>query len=529
MFWSGNYVDTTIYKVGIYLRLSRADDKEENFDQSESIKNQDEFVTNFVLERGWEIYDVYRDDGYTGTNFNRPDFQRMIEDIKNGLINLVIVKDLSRFGRNYVWCGMYIDEFFPKYNVRFIAINDGIDTFQKNNNNNELSGFKGVMNDMYSADISRKIRTSFNTKRHNGQFIGAFAPYGYLKDPNNKNKLIIDPEASLIVKRIFEMRINGIGTEAIMRTLNDEGIPCPTKYKQQKGSTYKNANIVHYVWRAETVKDILRNPVYIGNMAQRRCERISYKIRKHKKIPRKDWIVVENTHEPIIDKDTYNTVQELLNQKAYGKTEKKTEHLLSGLLVCGDCGNSITYRRRLRKGKKVFITLCSSYSRFAKCTTHSVLEKDIIELVVKDLQSISNKVIKDKKLFLKKIQKPTLKNNDNTIKTIISEKEKRINEIIYLRKSLYEDWKKEIITKEDFDSMYQSYNVESQQLNKEIEGLQKNLQKNVEMQENTDFCNLLEQIINFEIIPKQILVKLIDKIEIFKDKSIKIHYKFPRP
>ena len=234
MFWSGNYVDTTIYKVGIYLRLSRADDKEENFDQSESIKNQDEFVTNFVLERGWEIYDVYIDDGYTGTNFNRPDFQRMIEDIKNGLINLVIVKDLSRFGRNYVWCGMYIDEFFPKYNVRFIAINDGIDTFQKNNNNNELSGFKGVMNDMYSADISRKIRTSFNTKRHNGQFIGAFAPYGYLKDPNNKNKLIIDPEASLIVKRIFEMRINGIGTEAIMRTLNDEGIPCPTNDKQQK-------------------------------------------------------------------------------------------------------------------------------------------------------------------------------------------------------------------------------------------------------------------------------------------------------
>ena len=385
------------------------------------------------------------------------------------------------------------------------------------------------MNDMYSADISRKIRTSFNTKRHNGQFIGAFAPYGYLKDPNNKNKLIIDPEASLIVKRIFEMRINGIGTEAIMRTLNDEGIPCPTKYKQQKGSTYKNANIVHYVWRAETIKDILRNPVYIGNMAQRRCERISYKIRKHKKIPRKDWIIVENTHEPIIDKDTYNTVQELLNQKAYGKTEKKTEHLLSGLLVCGDCGQNITYRRKLRKGKKVFITICSSYSRFAKCTTHSVLEKDIIELVVKDLQSISNKVIKDKKLFLKKIQKPTLKNNDNTIKTIISEKEKRINEIIYLRKSLYEDWKKEIITKEDFDSMYQSYNVENQQLNKEIEGLQKNLQNNIEKQENIDFCNLLEQIINFEVIPKQILVKLIDKIEIFKDKSVKIHYKFPRP
>lgn len=436
---------------------------------------------------------------------------------------------MSRFGRNYVKTGMYIDEFFPLHNVRFIAINDGIDTFKRNNSNNELSGFKGIMNDMYSADISKKIRTSFNTKRQNGQFIGAFAPYGYQKDPNNKNKLIVDQEASLIVKRIFNMRINGIGTEAIMRTLNSENIPCPTKYKQLKGSTYKNANIVHYIWRAETIKDILRNPVYIGNMAQRRCERISYKVRKHKKIPRENWIVVENTHEPIIDKQTYNTVQELLNQKSYGKTEKKTEHLLGGLLVCGDCGRNITFRRAPRKGQKKFITLCSSYSRFKECSTHCMLEDDINNLVLNDLKSISNKAIKDKKKFLQKIHKPIFETDNNNNKKIINKKTTRIKEIINLRKALYEDWKKGFISQDDFTSMNTEYNEEKEQLNSEIENLKKTLNNSSKEISDIDFYSLLEKIVNFDSIPKQILVNLIDKIEIFKDKTVKIHYKFPRP
>lgn len=529
MFWSDNYIDTQIYKVGIYLRLSRADDKEEHRDPSESIKNQDEFVTNFVLERGWDIYDVYIDDGYTGTNFDRPDFQRMIEDVKNGIINLVIVKDLSRFGRNYVWCGMYIDEFFPKYNVRFIAINDGIDTFQRNNNNNELSGFKGVMNDMYSADISRKIRTAFNTKRHNGQFIGAFAPYGYMKDPNNKNKLIIDPESSLIVKRIFNMRINGIGIQEIMRTLNNENIPCPTKYKQQKGSTYKNANMVHYVWRAETIKSILSNPVYIGNMAQRRFERISYKVRKHKKIPRQNWIIVENTHEPIIDVQTYNTVQELLNKKSYGKTESKTEHLLGGLLVCGDCGYNVTFRRTKTKEGKIFITLCSNYSRFAECSRHAIPETEINKLVLNDLKSISKKVINDKTKFIQKIHKPTFEKDNNNLQKAIKEKNNRINEIINLKKFLYEDWKKGFISQADFNSMNQKYNQEREQLNNEIKNFQSDLKNNTTKIPNTDFYDSIEKIVNFDSVPKQILVNLIEKVEIFKDKTVRIHYKFPRP
>lgn len=523
------YIDTLNYNVGIYLRLSKADDKDEAYDPSESIKNQQEFIEKYVFENGWNLYDEYVDDGYTGTNFERPNFQRLLKDIEKGYVNLVIVKDLSRFGRNYVRTGMFIDEFFPLHNVRFIAINDGIDTFKKNNNNNELSGFKGIMNDMYSADISKKIRTSFNTKRQNGQFIGAFAPYGYQKDPNNKNKLIIDPGASLIVKRIFNMRISGIGNEAIMRILNNENIPCPAKYKELKGLNYKNTNIVHYVWRAETIKEILCNPVYIGNMAQRRSERISYKVRKHKKIPRKDWIVVENTHEPIIDKETYNTIQELLKQKSHGKTENKTEHLLGGLLICGDCESNITFRRVERKGKKEFITLCSNYARFHKCTTHSMLEKDINNLILNDLKSISKKAIKDKQKFLQKLRKPTFEIDNNDVRKTIIREDNRIKEIMKLKKSLYEDWKNGIISQNDFEDMYQKYTKEKELLNNEINNLKYNLNKNSETVVDTDLYRLIEKILNFDFAPKQILVNLVEKIEIYNDKTVKIYYKFPRP
>ena len=531
MIASGNYndtynIDTKNYKVGMYLRLSKED---ENTDQSESIINQREYLTKYILDKGWDLYDEYVDDGYTGTNFERPDFQRMIGDIESGHVNLVIVKDYSRFGRNYARAGIYIDEFFPRYNVRFIAINDNIDTFKKNNSNNELTGFKGIMNDMYSADISKKVRTTFNSKRQNGQFIGAFAPYGYMKDPNNRNKLIIDPVASKVVQRIFNMRVNGIGNEQIMRILNSENIPCPTKYKEQQGFNYKNVNIIHYVWRAETIKDILSNPTYIGNMAQRKSEKISYKIKKHKKIPKKEWIVVENTHEPIVDKKTFETVQQLLKQKSYGKTENKTEHLLGGLLVCGDCGFPITFRREKRKDKKEFITLCSNYSRFSKCKRHAILEEEINHLVIKDLRAIAKRSIKDKNKFFEKIKRqPTFQIDSNNIKKTINQKEKRKQEIVNLRKFLYEDWKKGDITKEDYDAMYSSYNMEKEQLNKEIETLQNELERNRELTINNDFYHLLEQIVDFEIVPKQILVNLIDKIELFQDKTMKIHYKFPR-
>ena len=270
-------------------------------------------------------------------------------------------------------------------------------------------------------------------------------------------------------------------------------------------------------------------------MAQRRSEKINHKLKKFRKVPRKDWIIVENTHEPIIDKETFQTVQELLSQKAYGTTQNKTEHLLGGLLVCGDCGKPLTFRRDNKRATKDFITLCSTYARFHSCTRHAVLEEELNNLVIKDLKATAKKILKNKSRseFLGKIQKPTLK-IDNNLTKVINEKEKRKNEIVTLRKGLYEDWKKGYITKDDFDSMYADYNKEKEQLNNDIEKLQIELSKQSQKQPDTNIDKILEQIVDFKAIPKTILVKLIDKVEVFEDKpnrtkSVKVHYKFPSP
>ena len=260
-------------------------------------------------------------------------------------------------------------------------------------------------------------------------------------------------------------------------------------------------------------------------MAQKKSEKISYKVNKHKKISRENWVVVENTHEPIIDKDTFKQVQILLDVKSFGVTAFKTEHLLGGMLYCGDCGMPITFRRDNKKKNKDFITLCSNYTRFHSCTRHAVLLDDINELVINDLKSIARKTIKNRNEFIKKINIPNAQQEEKYSKNIITKKENRLSEIIKLRKELYEDWKRDIITKEDFDSMYLEYNKEKEKLLNEIEKLQKELIHNKDYR-NNNYIDILEKIVDFEIVPKNILINLIDKVEIFQDKTVKIHYKF---
>ena len=323
MFSNDNCFSEKIYNVGMYLRLSKED---ETAGQSESIENQKKIVTSYVLEKNWNIVEIYIDDGFSGLNFKRPAFERMIKDIENKKIDLVITKDLSRLGRDYIDTGYYLERYFPTKNVRYIAINDGIDTY-KDNGNNDISPFKSVINDMYAKDISKKIRAVMDNKRINGEFIGAFAPYGYLKSPDDKSKFIIDEKASKIVKRIFDMYVSGESMGRIVSTLNSENIPCPAKYKLST-STYKNAMVKRYKWCQETIKRILTNPTYMGCMTQRRQEKISYKVDRFKKIPRNNWIIVEDTHEPIIPPETFQLVQDMIERKTVSYSRgKESFHL----------------------------------------------------------------------------------------------------------------------------------------------------------------------------------------------------------
>ena len=509
------------YNVGIYLRLSKED---ELSGQSESINNQRDFITSYVIHQGWNIVEVYIDDGFSGLNFNRPAFKRMVADIESKKINLVITKDLSRLGRDYIDTGYYLERYFPENNVRYIALNDGIDTFS-NSTNNDMSPFKSVINDLYAKDISKKIRAVMDTKRKNGKFIGAFAPYGYKKAPQNKNSFIIDEEAAHIVKRIFESYMSGDSMQNITKTLNAERIPCPAKYKEFS-SSYKNAMVKHYLWTQETVKRILTNPTYAGNMSQGRQVKINYKIEKYRKIPQKDWIIAKNTHEPIVSPEDFAFVQELIQKKIihYDKREEAA-HLLNGLLFCRDCGAKMTYRRNT---SKKMVIICGTYNKFgpSMCKRNSIQEKIVEDHVIKELKKISKDIIKDD--FYNRFKNLEAKKDDSIDKEL-SIIERKLSEIKQVIKSLYLDRVRGIIDEEMFLNMSKEYSKDRDSLNNRYLQLLEKKKEYVNDNMNTEYIEIIKEFANFKKPDKNILAKLIERIEISNSREIFIHYKFQNP
>ncbi len=516
-----------IYNVGMYLRISR-EDEEKYSEQSESIINQKDFLTRIIIENGWNLVDIYCDDGYTGTNFNRPAFQRMVKDIEAGRINTVITKDLSRLGRDYIETGHYIEKYFPSRNIRYIAVNDGIDTYS-NSSSNDLSPFRSVINDMYAKDISKKVRTVMDSKRKNGLFIGAFAPYGYLKDPNEKGKLVINPETAPIVRRIYEMYIDGHGYTYIANALNSENIPNPTSYKQSI-TAFRNPRSKLGLWTHETIKVILGNPTYSGNLTQRKLSKVNYKLKQLKNLPREAWISVENTHEPVIDKDIFNQVQSMIKRNSDLECiSRKQLHLLSGIIFCGDCGEKMTFANTPR-GKTYCI--CSKYKRFNKlnlCTRHSILEEKLESYVLQDLRKISKAFLnKDKCIAIANKGKVVSKSEallieENKIQT-------RLNDIKRIIKNLYEDKIRGIIIENDFLELSQGFNSEREQLNSKLAAITRKKQLiSCPDSESNELMGLIKNFTEFKNVNKAILVKLIDSIQIFEDNKIKINYKFTKP
>jgi DNA invertase Pin-like site-specific DNA recombinase len=523
MFALDNYKDSgKIYDAAIYLRLSRED---EVTGQSASIENQKAYLMNYVVQQGWNIIDIYIDDGFTGLNFDRPAFKKLVSDIEDKKINLVITKDLSRLGRDYIDTGYYIERYFPQKNVRYIALNDGIDTFT-NTSNNDISPFKSVLNDMYAKDISKKIRIVMDTKRTNGQFIGAFAPYGYIKDKDNKNKLVIDEIAALVVKRIFSMYASGSGMSEIVRVLNREKVPTPTEYKNKiQNLSYVNVNIKFYVWRMETIKRILTNPTYIGNMAQRRAEKINYKVKKFRKIPQTEWIVAENTHEAIIDKDTFQVVQALIGKKAQAYYPNRVEHLLSGNVFCAQCGMPMTFRR-LKSGE--FVLICSGYSRFGKtkCERNTISEEVLNEQILSELKQIADKAICKEDFFNQCSAELSCAKVDDTTKEL-EQIQKRQNAIRKIIKSLYEDKVNGILSEEDFLSMSAEYSDEKETLANRFQDLSERA-KNKPM-EQQEYFKYLKDIAEFKTTEKTVIGMLVKRIEVYRNKDVAVYYNFKNP
>lgn len=509
-----------MYMVGVYSRISREDgDKIE----SESIGNQRELIKSFVKKhKDMRIVDYYSDDNYSGTNFNRPEFKRMYEDIKSGKVNCVIVKDLSRFGRDYIDVGNYIQKVFPKFGVRFIAINDNVDSNVRQYD--MITPIKNIFNEQYARDISDKIISTFRNKQEQGQFIGAFASYGYKKDPNNKYKLIIDEYPAAIVKRIFKLFCEGKGKISIAKQLNDEGVLCPSEYKKSIGEKYTNSHKLQNTsyWTYSTIHNILCKEIYVGNMVQHKsnCSKFNY---GDVQVQKDDWIIVENTHEPIIDKDTWNTVQGLLKRRTRQLSFQNNVSMFAGFLCCGDCGRAmakITWNKNIRY-------VCGTYKRYSKvCTSHSISEDKLISIILEDINYILSK-INNIRHIVEESQKISseCKMNANDKDGLLNV-EAQLNKIKHLKKGVYEDYRSGLLTRDEFIEYKADYDKQEQNIEKLIQDMTNKNMSEEEVIIESDFVKSLKNTKRIEKLDRIILESFYDKIYIYEDKKIKFKYKF---
>ena len=366
-----NYILNTQFNAGIYIRLSQEDrDNDKKYEsESESVLNQREMLMNYVKNNNFNFVNEYVDDGYSGTDFERPGFKKLIEDINNNKINLVIVKDLSRLGRDHILTGYYIETFFPEKRVRFISILESYDSF-KNQASNDSSTFIIACNDYYSKQNSIKIKNVLNSKRSNGKFIGSLPCFGYMRDPDDKGHLIPNPETAPIVKEIFKMAVNDVGISEITTILNDKKYPTPSGYKK---TNYSSRLIYRDSWNISSVKKILNNRMYTGDMVQHVQAKVNYKSKKKIPLDESLWVIVENTHEPLVSKKEFNLIQKRKksNNRHYKTTTKREIRLLEGLLYCKECQNRLTVV--YRKNHDYWSVNCNRYSRDPKrqrCGSH---------------------------------------------------------------------------------------------------------------------------------------------------------------
>lgn len=535
-YFSGNLDNKKIWSVAQYIRLSQEDnDTGIEKKESNSITSQKALLNEYIKEYDdLIIYDTYVDDGYTGTDFNRPGFQRLLEDMRNGNINCVLVKDLSRLGRNYIEVGNYIEQIFPLFNVRFIAINDSVDSFRNPMSSNTiLVPFKNLINDEYARDTSIKIKSALNGRKKKGEFIGAFPSYGYVKDEQDKHKLVIDEDAAEIVRKIFEWKVDeGLGNLAICHRLNDMGVLNPTGYKKKKlNQNYNNSKMKEedYSWGPSTVRNILKNDVYIGNVTQGKRKIKSYKIHKVEQVPENEWITVENMHEPIIDKELFNKAQELRRVDTRVQNSG-TLSMWAGILKCADCGRAMHKKYCKNTSGTVYeYYICGTYRKKSNklCTKHTLKLEELDNSVLEAIK-LHIELLVDTEKLLEQVNKFETKRlaNENKLR-IRQAKEKELVKVSNLKRCLYEDWKNDDITREEYLDYKQKYEQDIERINSFISNLDEQWKKEDEViNEKNKWIEEFKTYKNITQLDRDIITELIDYIEIYENRKIKIYFKF---
>ena len=510
------------FKVGIYIRLSRDDGNIE----SDSIVSQRSLLNQYIKENNLTKVDEYVDDGFTGINFERPSFKRMINDVESGKVNMIITKDMSRLGRDYIGTGELIEKYFPNKNVRYIAINDGIDTFI-DNTNNDIAPFKAIMNDMYAKDISKKVKTSLHSRMKEGLYVSGRCPFGYMKDPTNKNHLVVNVEQASVVKLIFDLALKGNTYHFIAQYLTQRKIKTPASYYNYVWNTKCSTECIsqeYGVWVDTTIKAILTNRIYTGDAVQGKTKKINYKLKKTVKNKPNDFIIVENTHEAIIDRDTFNYVQTLL-PKNVKRPEKKRFYLLDGLLYCGDCKHRITIRYQTKTGRSY--TTCDyyrTYSKYHVCTTHTNNYEALERVILDNIIGVCKKYLDKNKV---KDSIGNISPLDNTLKI-----KKQIESLGLINNKLTENLDKTYMNMLKGIIDEEQYVRVSESLKQEIENNRKNIDnlKNENSESNKIDKKLIDKYINeflsLENLVRELIINLVEKIYIYQDKQVDIIFTF---
>lgn len=516
-----------LLKCASYLRLSKEDNIK--LDESSSISSQRMIIESFAKFNNFNIAEEYVDDGFSGGNFDRPAFQRMIDDIKTGKVNCIITKDLSRLGREMYQTGGFIEDYFIENGVRYIAINDSYDSQV----GDSMLGIRLGVNDLYLRDVSKKVISSMRVKQQSGKYIGSFPCYGYKKDPNNKHHLVPDEKVVSIVKIIYELALEGYGMNTICNRLNDMKIPIPIVYKGESRGKLVTDNDGLGIWKHSTVKNILTSQMYIGNMVQHTYEKLSYRSKKIRKVNDNDMIIVENTHEAIIKKEDFDRVQKILKSRSRYTRLKEKKYLFTGLLKCKECGSSLSISEKITKSVNSHYTQCNLYrkkGKYGNCTQHRLnynwLEEDLLEI----LRGICNKFLQDYD-YDGIIAKASKVNVDNL--EILSKELDNINKDLAklnnMNDSLYKDKHSGLICEEDFKRMYDKNLFDINTLKSQKITCEEKIMeiKNELSKVDYDGCrSTAKEFMSMKKPTRNIIGRIVQKVEISEGKEVDIHFNF---
>ena len=520
--------ETKIWNATLYLRLSRDDgDKEE----SNSITGQRELLRDYIRNRPeFHEYAVRIDDGFTGSNFERPDFKKMMEDVKEGRTDCIIVKDLSRFGRNYLDAGEYIEKIFPFLGVRFIAVNDNYDSLAgKNASDDLIIPFKNLINEAYCRDISVKVRTQLEIKRKSGQYIGAFAVYGYMKDEADKNRLVVDEYAADVVRDIFKWKLEGMSPQDIAARLNQSGILSPMEYKKSLGMKFATSFKANpqAVWSANAVLRILKNQVYIGVLTQGKETTPSYKVRKRVTKPEDEWTVIPDSHEAIIRREDFDSVQKVLSLDTRRSPEDSNVQLFSGMVFCGECGASMVRKTVPSGNKKYVYYVCSAHKQDKSCSSHGIRDAALEEVVLETVKQYIRDVVDLDDLLAMTDTAPLRTAEAQKVQRQLDKKRSEHERLQKLLMSLYENLADGIIDREEYARFKQSYTERAAECEKQMDALQESLVQIKEHGgEHREWMAQFRKHQNITELERSIAVALIDRILIYKDNRVEVHFRF---